>query len=95
MQQDFGELYGKDRPFESLPWENPTRLPNYDSRLPNTLFGHRWMTCVIDEAQGVRNIGRKHFAALTLLNQAHVRLILTATPLQTSTKVCRDPVPFI
>ncbi|KAH6893874.1 P-loop containing nucleoside triphosphate hydrolase protein [Coprinopsis sp. MPI-PUGE-AT-0042] len=86
LQQDFGQLYGKERHLGSLPWENPVPLPTFTASRPYTLFGHRWMTCVIDEAQGVRNIGRKHFAALTLLEQATVRLILTATPLQTSTK---------
>ncbi|RXW12649.1 hypothetical protein EST38_g13204 [Candolleomyces aberdarensis] len=49
-------------------------------------WDQNYLTVAIDEAQGLRNPGAKHLSALRILEQASVRLILTATPLQTSTK---------
>lgn len=87
LQQDFSTLYTKDRSPKSLPWDLPTPVGNFDALAPTTLFGREYLTCVIDEAQGVRNLGSKHSAALAILEKSIVRLVLTATPLQTSTKV--------
>jgi hypothetical protein len=52
-----------------------------------TLFGLQYLSVTIDEAHEFRNVGPKHSAALCILELATVRLALTATPLQTSTKV--------
>lgn len=83
----FGLLYTTQRGSTTLPRELPERSPEYDDRLPFTLFHQEYLTVVIDEAQGLRNLGVKHLAAIHILQQAQVRLILTATPLQMSTKV--------
>jgi hypothetical protein len=45
------------------------------------------LTVTIDEAHEFRNPGVKHSAALSILQKAKIRLIMTATPLLTSTKV--------
>jgi len=63
-------------------------MPEYDSLIKHTLFGIRYLLVVIDEAHEFRNVGPKHSAALTIVGQSKARLIMTATPLQTSTKVC-------
>jgi hypothetical protein len=85
--QDFSYLYEKTRPSQALPWDLPEQRGSFEKRVSETLFGRRWATCIFDEAQGARNIGPKHFAALAILSISLIRLILTATPLQTSTKV--------
>lgn len=72
---------------KTLPWDPPKELPGSAKKLPNTLYGQRYLTVVFDEAQAVRNPGPKHSSALAVLERSVVRLILTATPLQTSTKV--------
>ncbi|RXW12331.1 hypothetical protein EST38_g13525, partial [Candolleomyces aberdarensis] len=86
LQQDFNQLYTSKRGSLSFPWEYPERVPRYNARLIFTLFNQEYLTVAIDEAQGLRNPGAKHLSALRILEQASVRLILTATPLQTSTK---------
>ncbi|RXW12447.1 hypothetical protein EST38_g13407 [Candolleomyces aberdarensis] len=86
LQQDFNQLYTNQRGSMALPWDLPERAPGYAARLPFTIFNQKYLTVVIDEAQGLRNLGAKHSAALRILDQGSVRLILTATPLQTSTK---------
>ncbi|RXW15947.1 hypothetical protein EST38_g9910 [Candolleomyces aberdarensis] len=86
LQQDFNLLYTTKRGSMSLPWDLPERAQAYDARIPSTLYGQRYLTVAIDEAQGLRNLGAKHSSALRILDQGSVRLILTATPLQTSTK---------
>lgn len=74
---------------KALPWALPEAVPGSEKkRLENTLYRQKYLTVIFDEAQMARNPGPKHSSALLLLNQANVRLILTATPLQTSTKVC-------
>lgn len=55
--------------------------------LEHTIFGHQFLTVIIDEAHHLRNPGMKHSAALRILEQATIRLIMTATPLHTSSKV--------
>jgi TATA-binding protein-associated factor len=89
LQQDFNHLYCTSLCSADLPWDYPEPVLAYSQRLPSTLYGQKFLSVVIDEAQGVRNTGPKHTSALRILDQASVRLILTATPLQTSTKVCR------
>ena len=41
----------------------------------------------INEAHEYRNVDPKHLGALAILKQAKIRIAMTATPLQTSTKV--------
>ncbi|KAF9523073.1 P-loop containing nucleoside triphosphate hydrolase protein, partial [Crepidotus variabilis] len=41
---------------------------------------------VLDEAHEFRNTGPKHSAALAIMELASIRLVMTATPLQTNTK---------
>ena len=65
------------------PWD----LPQPKGSLASTIFVQEFLTCVIDESHHMRNPGRKHSAALRLLQQATVRVIMTATPLHTSSKV--------
>ncbi len=81
-------LYSGQRPQGNvLPWVHPEPLVEDDLIRQKTLYGHRYLSVTFDEAQSTRNCGAKHSAALLILEQAIVRLILTATPLQTSTKV--------
>ncbi|TFK58083.1 hypothetical protein BDN72DRAFT_720003, partial [Pluteus cervinus] len=68
------------------PWAKCRRLPSYDSVVKTTLFGQHYLATVVDEAHAFRNVGAKHIAALEVLGQSVLRLIMTATPLQTSTK---------
>ncbi|KAF5345577.1 hypothetical protein D9756_011032 [Leucocoprinus leucothites] len=68
----------------SRPWDIPPLKPKV--LLSNTLFGQWFLTVTIDEAHHLRNAGSKHTAALRLLQQATVRIIMTATPLHTAPK---------
>ena len=71
-----------------LPWALPELLRNVTpERLSSSLFGQRFLCGIVDEAHTYRNGGLKHTAILTILNNCVIRLPLTATPLQTSTKV--------
>lgn len=72
---------------KELPWRKPTPVIGYDSIVGRTLFGLDFLSVTIDEAHEFRNVGAKHSAALAIVERAKVRLIMTATPLQTSTKV--------
>ncbi|KAF4611118.1 hypothetical protein D9613_006452 [Agrocybe pediades] len=83
---DFSTLYLSERGSRDLPWAHPARAPGYDQKIVKTLYSQRYLSVTFDEAQAVRNYGPRHSSALRLLEQAEVRLILTATPLQTSTK---------
>ncbi|KAF8054476.1 P-loop containing nucleoside triphosphate hydrolase protein [Lyophyllum atratum] len=64
------------------PWDMPTAKGS----LTNTLFGQKYLTVTVDEAHRMRNMGRKHTAILRLLEQATIRLAMTATPLHTSSR---------
>jgi len=57
----------------------------------STLFSQKYLSLVLDEAHEFRNIGAKHSAALAIVGQATLPLIMTATPLLTSTKVYLGP----
>ncbi|KAJ3494060.1 hypothetical protein NLJ89_g10889 [Agrocybe chaxingu] len=87
LQQDFGSLYQSSRPPGSkLPWTTPLQLPGYELRAPATLYGRNYTSATLDEGQTCRNNGAKHYSALLLLNLAIIRAVMSATPLQTSTK---------
>lgn len=55
----------------------------------HTLYRQDYLSVTLDEAHHFRNYGAKHSAALTILRKSIVRLILTATPLQTATTVSK------
>ena len=89
MQQDFnGGFFSKANGSNKLPWALPDRLPNSEDKISKTLYSQKYLTITVDEAHTYRNSGPRHSSILLLLNRAELRLILTATPLQTSTKVC-------
>jgi hypothetical protein len=88
LLQDFSILYSWAKPSSNgLPWAKPNPLPGHEAAVKKTLFGQRYLSITLDEAHGFRNIGTKHASALLILSLAKIRLIMTATPLQTSTKV--------
>ncbi|KJA17089.1 hypothetical protein HYPSUDRAFT_206460 [Hypholoma sublateritium FD-334 SS-4] len=89
LQKEYGELYSKKSKLggADLPWAQPELLRSVTpERLACSLFGQRFLSGIIDEAHTYRNNGLKHTAVLTLLSKCIVRMPLTATPLQTSTK---------
>ncbi|GLB33117.1 putative helicase [Lyophyllum shimeji] len=87
LQQDFSSLYSWEKPPSSeLPWVHPPRLANYLTSVGKTLFGQQYFVGTVDEAQVFRNLGPKHSSALLILEQSTLRIVMTATPLQTSTK---------
>lgn len=84
---EFRLLYRpKPRTSGSLPWDHPKSRVSSEGR-QKTLFDQCYLSMTLDEAQGFRNCGPKHSAARLILEQSIVCLILTATPLQTSTRV--------
>ena len=70
-----------------MPWEMPPTLPGFKDNVKLSLFSQKYLTIVLDEAHEFRNLGPKHTAAFAILQQSAVRLVMTATPLQTSTRV--------
>ncbi|TFK60185.1 hypothetical protein BDN72DRAFT_779739 [Pluteus cervinus] len=88
LLQDFDFLYAAPQLHSkgSLPWEVPRRLPGFDNKVKSTLFHQSYLVTTVDEAHEYRNPGPKHVAALAILKQSTLRVIMTATPLQTSTK---------
>ena len=76
-----------------LPWALPELLRSVTpGHLSCSLFGQRFLSGIIDEAHSYRNSGLKHTAVLSLLDKCIIRMPLTATPLQTSTKVSNCPL---
>ncbi|KAF9455565.1 P-loop containing nucleoside triphosphate hydrolase protein [Collybia nuda] len=87
LQQDFSLLYAWKKPRTGdLPWKDPDPVKNYSDLVSNTLYGRRFLSVTLDEAQGFRNAGAKHSSVLLLRRQSLFFFALTATPLQTSTK---------
>ena len=98
--KDFGLLYESEKvsplsrasPFkewhtERTPWVIPQKHTNYESLVGRTVFRQRYLTVVMDEAQSFRNPGPRHWCAIVLMGLSKMRMPMTATPLQTSTKV--------
>ncbi|KAF5359465.1 hypothetical protein D9756_003663 [Leucocoprinus leucothites] len=82
---DFRKLHVAVKPGKNArPWIIP-RLKK-EGNLENTIFAQKFLTIVVDEAHQMRNAGNKHIATLRLLEQARIRLIMTATPLHTAPK---------
>ncbi|KAF8881145.1 P-loop containing nucleoside triphosphate hydrolase protein [Gymnopilus junonius] len=89
LTQDFHLLYAqveKKKAKEKMPWEARQQLPGFKENVQSNLFGQKYLTVVLDEAHEFRNTGPKHTAAFAILQKACLRLVMTATPLQTSTK---------
>ncbi|KAG6903748.1 hypothetical protein DXG01_015172, partial [Tephrocybe rancida] len=87
LQKDFSNLYTWTKPkSHELPWAVPGK--NRKLQVPEnaTLYGINYLSVTLDEAHAFRNIGAKHASALLILGKSVLRFILTATPLQTSTK---------
>ncbi|KAF5370979.1 hypothetical protein D9615_010044 [Tricholomella constricta] len=64
------------------PWD----IPSPKGPLTETIFEQHFLTTIVDEAHHMRNIGKRHSAVLRILQQTKLRLIMTATPLHTSSK---------
>ncbi|RXW14189.1 hypothetical protein EST38_g11666 [Candolleomyces aberdarensis] len=86
LSQDFSLLYTAKREAHLKPWDHPEPRSDYNVNIQKTLFHQEYSVVVLDESQNFRNNGPKHSAALRVLEQANIRVVLTATPLQTSTK---------
>ncbi|KAG5634213.1 hypothetical protein H0H81_002857 [Sphagnurus paluster] len=88
LLKDFARLYLSfgTIPRDTMPWTHPNKRHNYDTNVKKTLYGQQYLTVTIDKAQAFRNVGMKHSSALVILESAMLRIIMTATPLQTSMK---------
>jgi TATA-binding protein-associated factor len=74
-------ITGKDK--RRKPWE----IPRQKAKLEGTIFGLDYCTLIIDEGHHMRNIGALYWAAICLRQRSATTVILTATPLQTNSKV--------
>ncbi|PPQ80636.1 hypothetical protein CVT26_007424, partial [Gymnopilus dilepis] len=84
IMYDYGKLYQSQRSSKGrLPWAPRTPVSNYEDLARNTVFGQKFLSVTLDEAHEFRN-NSKHCAALALVDLSILRLIATATPLQTS-----------
>ncbi|KAJ3566667.1 hypothetical protein NP233_g6859 [Leucocoprinus birnbaumii] len=84
---DFRKLHSnvkKKKKKDANPWEIPPVKPS--QTLKDTVFGQFFLTVTVDEAHHMRNLGNKQISTLRLLQQAKVRLIMTATPIHTAPK---------
>uniref|UniRef100_A0A0W0GC69 Uncharacterized protein n=1 Tax=Moniliophthora roreri TaxID=221103 RepID=A0A0W0GC69_MONRR len=84
LQNEFQRVFSMvlPKPAVRRPWELPEQLQT----LQGSLFEQSFLTIILDEAHEFRNLGAKHFAAMRIFQQAHIRLVVTATPLLTSHK---------
>ncbi|KXN81008.1 Nuclear protein STH1/NPS1 [Leucoagaricus sp. SymC.cos] len=82
----FNEFKKSHRPIPKGKNARPWDIPNPRKSLENTIFGQKFLVVVIDEAHHIHNPGNKHTATLRLVQQAQIRLIMTATPLHTAPK---------
>ena len=73
---------------------NPWDYPQTTRNLEGTIFNQKFLTVIMDEAHHLRNLGAKQLAGLRILDQAVIRLVLTATPLHTGPRV-RDSFSHI
>lgn len=84
-------MYSSVRPSgSSVPWDQHEHLPGYQDIIALTLFGIKYLLVILDEAHEFRNTGPKHSAALAIMALASLRVVMTATPLQTNTKVSQS-----
>jgi len=89
LTQDFNLLYSTatEEQRDKFPWDLSIKLNGFLENVISTLFGQKYQTMILDEGHEFRNVGPKHMAAFNIMTLATVRLVMTATPLQTSTKV--------
>ena len=89
MTRDFNLLYSTaaEDQRDKLPWDKPTKLSGFLENVLSTLFNRKYLTVILDEGHEFRNVGPKHTAAFSIMTLATVQLVMTATPLQTLTKV--------
>lgn len=83
----FGLIYATAEEKDKLPWAPPTKLGGFLGLVRSTLFRQKYQVVIIDEGHEFRNVGPKHSAAFSIMALGGVHLVMTATPLQTSTKV--------
>lgn len=94
LRTEYTKLYSKDKEYGTAPWTSHNFFPSIEkSDIAKTLYGQYYLSVTLDEAHNFRNHGVKHSAALELLDNAVIRLVLSATPLQTATKVSRPLYP--
>jgi hypothetical protein len=65
----------------------PMHSPRFERISPSTLFGHEYITSIIDEGHILRNINLAHTAARALQGKSHSTVIMTATPVTTKPAV--------
>lgn len=78
----------------SLPWDKLPYVQDYEFVINSTLYGQSYLCLVLDEGHEFRNPGPKHSSTLALADLAAIRIIMTATPLQTHTKVSSTSLFF-
>ncbi|KAG1793331.1 P-loop containing nucleoside triphosphate hydrolase protein [Suillus plorans] len=61
----------------------PIHSPRFERTSPSTLFGHEYITSIIDEGHLLRNINLAHTAARALQGKSHSTVMMTATPVTT------------
>jgi len=89
LTRDFNLLYSTaaEEQRDKFPWDLLIKLSGFIGNVISTLFSRKYQTVILDEGHEFRNVGPKHTAAFNIMTLAAVRLVMTATPLKTSTKV--------
>ncbi|KAG1863891.1 P-loop containing nucleoside triphosphate hydrolase protein [Suillus subluteus] len=64
-------------------YRQPMHSPRFERTSPSTLFGHEYITSIIDEGHILRNINLAHTAARALQGKSHSTVMMTATPVTT------------
>ncbi|KAH6905669.1 hypothetical protein BKA70DRAFT_1225379 [Coprinopsis sp. MPI-PUGE-AT-0042] len=67
LLQDFNSLWNTKKASRTRPWDHPEKLEDFEDNVGATLYGQQWLSIIFDEAQGSRNYGAKHSAALLIL----------------------------
>lgn len=84
---DFSKLFkARQSKHGQLPWAPRPHKSGFDNMVKETLYGQQYLSITLDEGHEFRK-NTKHAAALALVELARIRLIATATPLQTSNQV--------
>ncbi|KAF8153559.1 hypothetical protein BJ912DRAFT_868663 [Pholiota molesta] len=87
LRTEFITVFAKEGKYGEAPWANVDYLDlAFRADVNKTLFGQSFLSVTLDEAHNFRNHGTKHLAALEILDNTIIRLVLSATPLQTATK---------
>jgi hypothetical protein len=98
LQSDYNSLWEPNKICLKIrkPFDHPPKLVGFDKRVEKSLFSQDYGGVLLDEGQDFRNPGSKHSAALLILDHGGVRIVATATPLQTRAEVryLVDPPPL-